>query len=98
MRSQEGESPTTEVLPKANVGGEDYFVYAPDDGVFEPYVNLGAEVKKGQPAGAVHFPETPWREPSVTHFKRSGLVLCELAGGRVERGDCVFHLATDTED
>jgi hypothetical protein len=24
-------------------------------------------------------------------------VLCERTGGRVERGDCVFHLATDTE-
>ena len=79
------------------VGGEDYFVYAPEDGVFEPYVKLGTEVEKDQPAGAVHFPETPWRESSVTHFKRTGLVLCERAGGRVERGDCVFHLATDFE-
>jgi uncharacterized protein len=52
-------------------------------------------VKKGQPAGAVHFMDDPAREPVETRFAASGLVLCERIPGRVERGDCLFHLASD---
>ena len=88
-------APTTRLV---YVGGADYFVSAPDDGLFEPYVELGHMVEKDQPAGAVHFPETPWRAPSIAYFQRAGLVLCERVGGRVERGDCLFHLATDYQE
>jgi hypothetical protein len=28
-------------------------------------------------------------------FARDGMVLCKRVPGRVERGDCLFHLATD---
>lgn len=79
------------------VGGADYYVYAADDGLFEPYLELGDPVKRGQPAGAVHFAETPWREPAIARFRHDGFVLCKRVGGRVERGDCLFHLATDYE-
>ena len=72
-----------------------HYCYAPDDGLFEPLVELGDEVKAGQPAGAIHFPETPWREPSIAHFERDGLVICKRVPGRSERGDCLFHLAAD---
>lgn len=41
------------------VEGGDYYVYAPDGGIFEPYVALGDEVRCGQAAGAVRFPDTP---------------------------------------
>jgi predicted deacylase len=77
------------------VGAADYYVHSPDDGLFEPLVDLGDEVEKGQPAGAVHFPETPWRDPSLAYFARSGLVICKRVPGRTERGDCLFHLATE---
>ena len=77
------------------VGGAEYFVFSPDDGLLEPYVDIGAEVKTGQPAGAIHFPETPWREPSLVHFQIDGLVVMKRMPGRSERGDCLFHLATD---
>lgn len=75
----------------------DYFVYARDEGLFEPYVDLLTEVKNGQEAGAIHHPETPWIAPSICHFEHDGLVICQRIPGRVERGDCVFHLATDIE-
>ena len=55
----------------------------------------GAEVKAGQPAARIHFHHTPWREPEVVPFKRDGLVLCKRVPARCERGDCLFHLATD---
>ena len=77
------------------VGGEDYYCYAPDDGLFEPYVELGDQVRAGQPAGALHTPETPWRDPVEVAFERDGLVLCKRVPGRSQRGDCLFHLASD---
>ena len=72
-----------------------HFVYASEDGLYEPLVELGDEVKAGDPAGALHFPETPWREPVVEHFKDAGLVVCKRIPGRSERGDCLLHLACD---
>ncbi|MBI3710868.1 MAG: succinylglutamate desuccinylase/aspartoacylase family protein [Proteobacteria bacterium] len=77
------------------VGGPDYYAYAPDGGVFEPLAELGDEVKAGQPAGLIHFHDTPWREPSLARFGHGGLVVCKRVPGRTERGDCLFHLATD---
>ncbi len=77
------------------IGGDDYYVYASDSGLFEPLVDLGAEVKTGQPAAKIHFHHTPWREPEVLTFKRGGLVLCKRVPARCERGDCLFHLSTD---
>ena len=78
-----------------DVGGSDYYVYAPEDGVFEPLVDLGDEVVAGREAGRIHFPDTPWREPVVTHFARGGVVFCRRVPARTRRGDCLFHLGTD---
>lgn len=92
--------PPREPPPKTRllaVGGSDYFVYSPDGGVFEPLVELGDEVVAGQPAGLIHFPDTPWRAPSEARFARAGTVLCKRFPGRSERGDCLFHLGTDCE-
>ena len=72
-----------------------FFSYAPELGLFEPVVELGEEVREGQLAGRVHTPETPWRAPHEVHFEADGLVVCKRIPGRVERGDCVFHLGAD---
>jgi hypothetical protein len=77
------------------VGGDDYFVHAPDGGVFEPLAELGDIVNKGQPAALIHFHDTPWRKPSIAHFEHDGVVLCMRIPGRTERGDCLFHLGSD---
>jgi predicted deacylase len=89
---------TTEPAPKTRllrVGGPDYYVYAPDSGLFEPHVDLGDEVTKGQSAGMIHFPDTPWREPTPVAFAHDGLVICKRIPGKSQRGDCLFHLGTD---
>src|SRR5882762_9488674 len=78
-------------------GAPDY-CYAPDTGLFEPFVELGDTVEPGQAAGAVHFPDTPWREPTLAHFENGGLVICKRIPGRIERGDCLFHLGSDYEE
>jgi predicted deacylase len=80
------------------IGGDDYYVYASDGGLFEPLVDLGDMVSGGQPAARIHFHHTPWREPEVLRFKRDGLVLCKRIPARCERGDCLFHLATDLKE
>ena len=57
--------------------------------------NLAGEIAAGQPAARIHFHDTPWRAPVTLAFKRAGLVLCKRVPARCERGDCLFHLATD---
>jgi hypothetical protein len=75
--------------------GRDHFVYAPEPGLFEPAVRLGDVVEPGQPAGHVHFVDNPARAPVPCRFKAAGMVVCRRHLGRVERGDCLFHLAID---
>ena len=78
------------------VNGDDYYVYAPESGVYEPLVEPGDEIVAGAPAARIHFHDTPWRDPVTLHFVRGGLVLCKRLPARCERGDCLFHLGTDT--
>ena len=73
-----------------------YFVYAREVGVFEPTVELGDEGCAGDLAGRIHTPETPWKTPVDVTFDADGLVLCKRVPGRVEPGDCVFHLGTES--
>ena len=91
----QGPVPAPSPTRLTEIGGDDYYVYASDGGLFEPLVDLGAEIKAGQPAARIHFHHTPWREPDLLTFKRDGLVLCKRVPARCERGDCLFHLATD---
>jgi uncharacterized protein len=88
-----GEKPTR-IL---EVGGNEWFVYTSEPGVFEPLVALGDTVAAGQPAANVYFPETPWRAPEQLKFLRDGFVLCQRIPGRTQRGDCLFHLGSDTD-
>lgn len=69
------------------------FVYAREPGVFEPLVELGEAVTKGQPAARLHFTETPGREPLMQFFEADGIVMCKRVPARSQRGDCLFHLA-----
>ncbi len=77
------------------LGGHDYYVHAPETGLFEPATRLGDTVKKGQLCGTVHFVDNPERPGVPVTFKRDGVVVCKRHFGRVEPGDCVAHLATD---
>ncbi len=77
------------------VPGQDHFVYAPQPGLFEQAVNLGDTVKAGDLCGHVHFVDDPARAAVPCFFKADGFVICQRHFGRVERGDCVAHLAVD---
>lgn len=86
------EPPATRFL---DVRGQDYYIYAPEDGVFEPRVALGDMVVAGQLAARIHTPETPWRLPIELEFQAEGIVMCQRIPSRMKRGDCLFHLASD---
>jgi hypothetical protein len=77
------------------LGGYDYYVHAPEAGLFEPATRHGEVVRKGQLCGTVHFIDNPERKGVKVFFKRGGVVVCKRHYGRVEPGDCVAHLATD---
>ena len=74
-----------------------FYVYAASAGVFEPLVALGQTVAAGDPCGLIHFVEEPLREPVLCRFGVPGLVVCMRQPARVERGDCLAHLARDVE-
>jgi len=77
------------------VAGRDYYALANDAGLFEPFLELGARVEAGQPCGQIHFVDDPDRAPRPVLFKTAGMVISKRHPGRVERGDCVAHLATE---
>jgi predicted deacylase len=78
-----------------DVRGPEMYVYAPENGVFEPLVELGETVAIGTPAARIHMPETPWLPPVEIAFKAAGIVMCKRIPARTKRGDCLFHLAND---
>lgn len=75
------------------VFGPDAYVYASDAGVFVPAARLGDSVGRGDPCGHIYFPETPSRAPVEMVFEGAGDVVCQRHPARVERGDCLAHLA-----
>jgi uncharacterized protein len=68
-------------------------VYVPEPGVFIPATVLGQSVQQGDLCGHLMFPENPMRVPIALHFERAGDVVCQRHPARVDRGDCVAHLA-----
>ena len=78
-----------------SVSSNECFLYAGEEGLFEPRVELADSVQAEQLAGMIHTPEMPWKPSIEVRFKTSGLVVCKRVPARVERGDCLFHLGTD---
>lgn len=73
----------------------DYYSLAVDAGIFEPAVELGDWVSSGTISGWIHFVDNPRRPAEPCHFRSGGNVICIRHLGRVERGDCVSHVATE---
>ncbi len=71
----------------------DHYLHADEPGLFEPLAEIGAAVRKGQPAVLIHRPETPGRAPIEMAFPADGELICLRVPARVIRGDCVLHLA-----
>ena len=65
-------------------------VTSPITGIFEPFLDLGAQVEAGNPAGRVWALEEIDRPPEILTFKSSGIVATRRAPARVVRGSHVY--------
>jgi predicted deacylase len=73
----------------------DCYVIAPDDGIYEPFVELGGPLRAGQEIGQVHYPQHHQKEPWIVKTERSGFVLCKRPPGKVCRGDNIAIIASN---
>jgi predicted deacylase len=81
----------------AEVADLESYVFAPDSGIYEPFIDLLDEIEAGQPIGQVHYPDDLGKRPCVTHAPRPGFLLCKRPPGRVRRGDNVAILGQDLD-
>lgn len=77
-----------------SVDGATNYVYSLENGLFEPFAGLRQEIEAGDPAGALHFPDTPWRKEVIVTFEQRGVVLCRRFPGWAKRGDCLYQIGT----
>lgn len=80
--------------PLLSLDGPDAHVFAPVEGVFEPFHPLGAKVSAGEPAGAVHFPWDPARAPERLVYGTSGILYARRQQGHVRPGNCCLVVAS----
>jgi predicted deacylase len=73
---------------------EDYR-FAPESGLYENLVDLGADVAAGQPVGLIHFVERPEREPVPVIAAAAGVLIGTRGPSLVAQGDCVACIAHD---
>jgi N-alpha-acetyl-L-2,4-diaminobutyrate deacetylase len=73
---------------------EDYR-FAPESGLYENLVDLGADVAAGQPVGLIHFVERPDREPVPVVAPSAGVLVGTRGPSLVTQGDCVACVAHD---
>jgi N-alpha-acetyl-L-2,4-diaminobutyrate deacetylase len=76
---------------------EDY-IFAPESGLFESFVDVGVEVSKDQPLGALYFLERPDREPTLIHANSDGIAIAHRGPTLTSQGDILFCLAHDVEE
>ena len=92
-------------VPPAEIGStriqvvqqERDFLYATEDGMFEPAYALGDDVEAGQLAGRLHDVGRPFKPPVEVEFAASGTVVCTRGPGIAEAGDCLMHLAAPAD-
>jgi N-alpha-acetyl-L-2,4-diaminobutyrate deacetylase len=71
---------------------EDYLL-APESGVFEIAVELGAKVRGGQVVGYIHHLERPDRAPEEIVARNAGFLITMRAPCLTQQGDCVAVIA-----
>lgn len=76
---------------------EDY-ILAPESGIFEVTVDLGAKVKKGQIVGYIHHLERPDRAPEEIVAASSGYLITMRAPCLTQQGDCVAVVARQVSE
>ncbi|MCA1660534.1 MAG: succinylglutamate desuccinylase/aspartoacylase family protein, partial [Verrucomicrobiaceae bacterium] len=90
-RASLGQPPT--VLTQA-LHREDYLL-APESGIFEIALDLGAKVKRGQTIGFIHHLERPDRAPEPLVARSTGYLITMRAPCLTRQGDCVAVIAQE---
>jgi N-alpha-acetyl-L-2,4-diaminobutyrate deacetylase len=75
----------------------DDYRFAPESGIFEPLLPLGAEAGPGQTVAQIHFLERPDREPIPIIAPTGGVLLATRGPAMVAQGDCVACIAHDVD-
>jgi N-alpha-acetyl-L-2,4-diaminobutyrate deacetylase len=83
--------PTQEPLVVGATEREDY-IMAPVSGIFEPFLDLGGEVKQGEVVGQIHSVEQPFQEPTPVCAEINGMVMARRSFPLTRQGDCVITL------
>jgi predicted deacylase len=76
------------------LAGPPAYVYAPFDGVFEPFHANGEYVSAGQAAGRIHRIWDLTAEPVTLHYGIDGIVYGRRHPGRVSPGNCCVVVAS----
>jgi N2-acetyl-L-2,4-diaminobutanoate deacetylase len=86
---------TPEVAPSVELDmpDGDCFVFAEDDGMIEPLVDLGADVEAGAQIARIWPTARTGSPPIACHAKRGGLLVGRHFPGLVKSGDCLGVVA-----
>jgi N-alpha-acetyl-L-2,4-diaminobutyrate deacetylase len=76
---------------------EDY-ILAPESGIFEIALDLGAKVEVGQTVGYIHHLERPDRAPEEIVARSSGYLITMRAPCLTQQGDCVAVIAKQVSE
>ncbi|MEQ1941583.1 succinylglutamate desuccinylase/aspartoacylase family protein [Mesorhizobium sp. VNQ89] len=90
----EGGSAQRNDRPVLELAGPSAYVYAPVDGIFEPFHANGEAVSAGQPAGRIHQTWDITAEPVTLHYGIDGIVYGKRHPGRVAPGNCCVVVAS----
>jgi predicted deacylase len=71
---------------------EDY-ILAPESGIFEITIDLGAKVRSGSLVGRIHHLERPDRKPEEIHAASDGYLVTMRSPCLTQQGDCVAVVA-----
>jgi len=71
------------------------YVIAEEAGIYEPYFDLGDQVRKGQVMGEIHFLPHRDRKPIAVTAQRTGMLLAKRPLANVSIGDCLGIIAWD---
>ncbi len=90
-RASLGLPPTilTQALDREN------YLLAPESGLFEIAIDLGAKVRRGQTVGFIHHLERPDRAPEPIVARTAGYLITMRAPCLTQQGDCVAVIAQE---
>jgi N-alpha-acetyl-L-2,4-diaminobutyrate deacetylase len=81
----------SETIPKlVEVEDLNCYVMAEENGIFEPFLDLGSTVQEGEVIGQVHIVDNIGTGPVPLNSARRGIVICRRPLGDVRRGDNVM--------